>query len=118
MIRLHIDTTDPEFLKDLQSAKNMQGIRISRRIEASGDGEWVLLTVQIAVAIAPLFIEWLTKRLPQKTAHKTTVNNVDVSHDARQIETIIYQQINIYQDKIAHDNTSTDKRRPPEIQDK
>jgi hypothetical protein len=109
MVHLDINTTDPTLLADLQAA-NIEGIRVSRRMEASSpEQQWFLIAVQVAVAAAPLLIQWFSKRFPQKTSYKTTINGSDVSNNSGQIQTIIYQQIHIHQQEISDSSANKEQ---------
>src|SRR5262249_14973094 len=95
MVRIDIDTTDPDFLKDLDAA-HIEGLTRTFRFDAaaSPDVNWLSITIAFAVGTgAHFFAEWLKERLISKASHKTHMNNIDVSNNIGQISIIINNYI-------------------------
>jgi len=91
MLRLDIDTTDPDFLTDLDAA-HIEGLTRTFRFDASAptDLNWLSITITFAVtAGAHFFAAWLKERLVSKASNKTHMNNIDVSNNVGQVMVII-----------------------------
>src|SRR5262249_51323450 len=105
MVRIDIDTTDPDFLKDLDAAR-IEGLTYTFRMEASApvDINWLSITIALAVTTGGhFFAEWLKERLIRRTPYQTRVNNIDVSQNVGQVTVIINNVIQQHDGDVAKD---------------
>ncbi|MFI5398648.1 MAG: hypothetical protein ACHQ9S_24230 [Candidatus Binatia bacterium] len=101
---IRIATDDRTFLSDLQAAR-IEGLNVSRRLQASGTEQGLpfLLAVEIAKVLVPtvlpLLVAWLHNRSTKKPNCETQIDGVRVTNDIKQITVIVMGDQIIQQDK-------------------